>query len=313
MTGTVDAEVARLLQLTRSAAPPTPLSPAYTPTRAPTRTRTHVPPTEVPLAEHAQSVLEPNESLRAGQTLWSDGGEYNLHFQEDGNLVLYRTADGEPIWSTDTAGTRPGRVIMQDDGNFILYNARGEPIWATETTVPDSRLVVQNDGSLVIRDPDGARVWQSGPGDALLYYPIRVELRSTSDWSDLVIQNHGAVVSAHLVSRDGDLSEYTVQPGHLWMTQPMNSAERGLPVVMTVDLILSAQNVPEALEMIIDKGYLGTTWIAVSVLDGERWIPLAHMEHTLNDDAERNGNTLAFDMSLAALGPIEPRSGPLPP
>jgi len=52
--------------------------------------------------------------------------------QDDGNLVVYDTA-GHPRWSSGTAGTGAhNRLVVQNDGNLVLYSAHGA-VWNTHT------------------------------------------------------------------------------------------------------------------------------------------------------------------------------------
>ena len=92
--------------------------------------------------------------------------------QRDNNLVLYRkTTDQarpwEPVWSSSTRHKGPILALMQDDGNFVLYdnrlgaNGKGA-VWATGTN-PNSGafIALQNDGNLVIYKGSSA-IWQTG-------------------------------------------------------------------------------------------------------------------------------------------------------
>ena len=54
-------------------------------------------------------------------------------FQTDGNLVLYR--GNEPKWASHTAGRGGERVILQADGNFVMYGPNGTVIWASHTVL----------------------------------------------------------------------------------------------------------------------------------------------------------------------------------
>jgi hypothetical protein len=58
--------------------------------------------------------------------------------QFDGNFVLYVTMDWKPknaLWSSKTynKGVPPRRVVMQDDGNLVLYAGNNKATWATGT------------------------------------------------------------------------------------------------------------------------------------------------------------------------------------
>lgn len=56
-------------------------------------------------AAFAKNSLSVGESLSPGQMLTSNNGRFNLIMQTDGNLVLYKDA-GKSIWSTKTSGAQ---------------------------------------------------------------------------------------------------------------------------------------------------------------------------------------------------------------
>jgi hypothetical protein len=83
--------------------------------------------------------------------------------QFDGNLVLYKF--GHVLWHSGSYGKGPGpyRLIMQTDGNLVIYNGHNQPIWATMTNGQGSgphRLKIQRDGNLVLYASSGA-TWAS--------------------------------------------------------------------------------------------------------------------------------------------------------
>jgi len=103
--------------------------------------------------------LNTNEDLTATGAITSSNSGSTLVMQGDGNLVLYRPG-GRARWATNTAGRSVSQAIMQGDGNFVMYGPGGEYIWDTATDGhPGARLVVQNDGNIVIYDPDGNALW----------------------------------------------------------------------------------------------------------------------------------------------------------
>jgi hypothetical protein len=109
--------------------------------------------------------LAPGQTLNIGQQLQSNNGRYILTMQADGNLVQYEGMPSSPraVWATDTwtlpAAAKPTRAIMQQDGNFVLYNATGNPAWATGTSQPGSRLVLQDDRNLVVYSSSNSALW----------------------------------------------------------------------------------------------------------------------------------------------------------
>jgi hypothetical protein len=101
------------------------------------------------------------EALNINQAIMSANGRYLLLYQGDGDLVLYD--GGTPGWSTGTAGSPPGVVIMRADGELVVRDP-DVAVWSSGTGGnPGSRLVVRDDGELVIVRPDGEVVW-SRPG-----------------------------------------------------------------------------------------------------------------------------------------------------
>ncbi|MFD7553344.1 FG-GAP-like repeat-containing protein [Streptomyces sp. NPDC059835] len=108
----------------------------------------------------------PGARIPAGTTLTSGqefpSGNSKLVMQADGNLVLY-TKDRKPIWATNT-DKNPGAVArMQSDGNFVVYKADGKtPVWSSRTTTPYSYAVLHPRGVLVIYNASGQGLWTSG-------------------------------------------------------------------------------------------------------------------------------------------------------
>jgi hypothetical protein len=82
-----------------------------------------------------------------------DTGKACLIMQSDGNLVVYDER-GAPRWASNTAG-RPGSVAaFQGDGNLVVYAPDGRPLWASNTASGDPENVnymcVQGDGNVVV-------------------------------------------------------------------------------------------------------------------------------------------------------------------
>lgn len=100
------------------------------------------------------------ERLTSGQSISSNG--YKLVVQSDGNVVMYASG-GRVRWHTRTAGHSGSRLVMQGDGNLVVYSRSGTPLWHTRTNGnPGARLVVQSDGNLVIYSKAGRPLWHIG-------------------------------------------------------------------------------------------------------------------------------------------------------
>jgi hypothetical protein len=112
-------------------------------------------------------------ALFGGNELRSVNGTFQLVLQEaDGNLVLYiNDSLGNPnaglinraVWSAYTQGKAASYAVMQDDGNFVVYDSFQNPLFDTQTNGHLGAFVIlQDDGNLVIYDLDGVTpLWQS--------------------------------------------------------------------------------------------------------------------------------------------------------
>jgi hypothetical protein len=107
----------------------------------------------------ASSILNANQSLTSGQSMSSQDGRFTLIMQSDGNLVLYWNGHGA-LWATGTNGK--GQIAtMQGDGNFVVYDGSGHAVWASNTNGHSGAgLTVQNDGNVVIYQSNSA-LWAS--------------------------------------------------------------------------------------------------------------------------------------------------------
>ncbi len=106
--------------------------------------------------------LQSDEVLRHNEQIVSLDGRCTLIMQGDGNLVLYFPGF-QAVWSSKTSGSDVAYCIMQGDGNLVLYNASGIPRWASATDRhPGATLVMQDDGNLVIYAASGTPLWSSG-------------------------------------------------------------------------------------------------------------------------------------------------------
>jgi hypothetical protein len=109
-----------------------------------------------------------NTILPKGGAVTSENGKYKLIMQFDGNLVLYRN-DGYVRWATYKYGDR---AVMQPDGNFVQYSITNVPLFATFTFGnTDAFLNVQDDGNLVVYSspsrPPIRPLWFIGVDDAV--------------------------------------------------------------------------------------------------------------------------------------------------
>lgn len=73
-----------------------------------------------------------------GRLLWStrkvpaSAGDY-ISYQDDGNVVVYKRSQPKdtPVWNTNTGSTYPSKLVVQNDGNLVLY--KNVAAWASGT------------------------------------------------------------------------------------------------------------------------------------------------------------------------------------
>ncbi len=110
--------------------------------------------------------LDRDGIYQSGTYLRSENDRYRLVMQGDGNLVMYDNSSNAAVWSSGTSGRGEGpfRAVMQNDGNFAIYNSQNQSIWATGTNGRGSgsyRLVLQDDRNLVLYDANNTVHWAS--------------------------------------------------------------------------------------------------------------------------------------------------------
>jgi len=122
--------------------------------------------------------LNPYDDLAVIGSIGSPNGRSTLVMQGDGNLVLYRSG-GKARWATATDGKVVSQAVMQGDGNFVMYGPGGEYIWDTATDGhAGAYLVVQDDGNVVIYDSAGSPLWATNT--SITSKAVRGFLPSTS-------------------------------------------------------------------------------------------------------------------------------------
>jgi len=104
--------------------------------------------------------LKAGEKLLPGDKLQCADGRFSLIYQNNGDLVLYKS-DSTPLWSSGTNGRPAGYATMQTDGNFAIYGPDGGFQWNTGTVTSGSFMVLQIDGNLVVYTPALTPIWVS--------------------------------------------------------------------------------------------------------------------------------------------------------
>jgi hypothetical protein len=162
------------------------------------------------------------QQLLPNQSIVSSSGRLTLIHQGDGNVVLYR--EGRALWSSGTHGRATSRLVMQTDGNLVLYAPSGAAVWHTFTYGnPGASLVLQDDCNLVVYSAGGAALWNTGTWQACVPHTCSVRCCGDGALGPLVLE--GAQVTsqqecldlahAHCASRHCRSAQHVRYDGHL--------------------------------------------------------------------------------------------------
>ncbi len=166
------------------------------------------------------ATLNANEKLLPAEQLFSVTDQYRLVLQKDGNLVIYNH-NNIATWSTHTSGNSPADLAMQSDGNLVLYNTAGKAIWSSNTrTLGGTHVTMQDDGNLVILNDAGRPVWSIATG---IVPPPPPPPSPTLNAGQALVVNQYLLSAAGkyqlILQPDGNLVEYATS-GHrpVWQT-----------------------------------------------------------------------------------------------
>lgn len=119
------------------------------------------------------TTLRAGTTLSSGQAVTSPNGEYTLAMLTNGTLSWF-DGPANSLWASTQSATAPAgsqgpgsivagsRLVMQEDGNLVVYTPQGVPIFATGTNGnPGAYLALQSDGNLVVYSGAGQALWAS--------------------------------------------------------------------------------------------------------------------------------------------------------
>ncbi|OKI99998.1 hypothetical protein AMK19_30015 [Kitasatospora sp. CB01950] len=111
-----------------------------------------------------ESYLTSARNVEGGQ--WIQSNTVWLVNQADGNLVLYRKRDGAALWSSGTWNRGSSMLVLSESqwnpALFLRDNAQRVTWSISVKGSSDLRGVVQDDGNFVIYNSAGAALWSTG-------------------------------------------------------------------------------------------------------------------------------------------------------
>jgi hypothetical protein len=113
--------------------------------------------------------LQPGEGLFRGQQLTSCNGTFEWKLSNDGDLTLYQRQPFMSGWMETSfygpyavGSSLASRLIMQEDGNVVLYDMAGSPLWWSNTYGwLNSSLRLTDDGNLIVYSPGNQVLWEA--------------------------------------------------------------------------------------------------------------------------------------------------------
>jgi hypothetical protein len=129
-------------------------------------------PVETAAPSSSCAYLRAGEGLGHDQPHYSCDGRFRLYLQADANLVLSQKGSGGDynilLWNTgplvDGTDTTGIKLVMQGDGNFVVYDGSRSPLWHTGTYGhPGAYVKISDNGDMKVRTPDGSSFyWSTG-------------------------------------------------------------------------------------------------------------------------------------------------------
>jgi PKD repeat protein len=156
--------------------------------------------------------VEADTWLHINDALTSPNGMYRLIVQSDGNVVVYDNT-GKGVWWTDTCGCQVSGFVMQSDGNLVLYDTNGHAPWYSNTcTGRPALLVLTDNGEVQVLDATTGKIlWRSKGNQALLLLDCYKAGTPIMTQRGLVaIEN--VVIGDLAFSRNVDTGEYAFKP-----------------------------------------------------------------------------------------------------
>ena len=136
--------------------------------------------------------LLPNQRLEIEEELRSNNGWFAFRLGNDGACGIYRVQTRGTVWTPGVVAGPRAVLVMQTDGNLVLYAADGQSHWATNTDGnPGASVAMQDDGNMVVYGPGGNALWASNTVQDLLSPVIRMSdgrysyVETSESWKQL--------------------------------------------------------------------------------------------------------------------------------
>ena len=108
-----------------------------------------------------------NTVLKGTQCISSKNRNYRAIMQNDGNFVVYqKIGNTEKVrWHTHTSGNNGAFLALQQDGNLVVYSRNHQPLFnpgTSSSSFANYKLSLGDDGVLrLVRKSDNRQIWTS--------------------------------------------------------------------------------------------------------------------------------------------------------
>jgi hypothetical protein len=124
-----------------------------------------------------------------------------------------------------------------------------------------------------------------------------MEFATSSDWSELRIQNPSAIQSVRLVKKQGNLTDFEARKDFLGIYQTLASAEALNYVSITVDFDIAVNSLDNSLPLFLEKGYIGNSVVRFYGIYEDREYLLYNVAHsTVPEKYDRNPLNFSFEL-----------------
>jgi hypothetical protein len=160
---------------------------------------------------------------------------------------LLKDRNGRVVWATYTDGYKNAKLVIQDDGNLVIYNERGLAVWANGR-IKDSlssgenllanefirsqnrkyTLVLQLDGNLVAYDSQRKALWNSntvgsGAIECVLQGDGNLLLKDRNGRDVWATNTNGYSNATLLIQDDGNVVLYKARAIPFWSNGNINT------------------------------------------------------------------------------------------
>ena len=150
------------------------------------------------------------------------------------------------------------------------------------------------------------------PPITVSFYRLRIEYSTTSDWTDLTLQNPVHVLTLRLMDVHGDPTHVDTRRDHLALNQPLEMAEAGQSVGITVDYALAPEALDQPLQFVLHKGALNGSVVRVLSIVADEQRLVQEIDHQVVVEDDPGSNRLTFSVDLSVLGDSPPSQLDIP-